>query len=143
MIAALGGSVEEDAGASSASPQQNPMPTSLRHSTHDGAISPREQHNSLLNHLDCHQPAYSPLEILAAAVATQRRTSSPIDPSSSDSRQRTSWRSSALSPSSHSHERSPETLAADKMIELYFSKPYRYDLPIELSLIEKMQPLVL
>lgn len=29
------------------------------------------------------------------------------------------------------------------MIELYFSKPYRYDLPIELSLIEKMQPLVL
>lgn len=119
VIAALSGCVNDNVGSDSASPQP---PTPLQHSSLASTRAGSMPHNTLVSYLDCHQPAYSPLEILAAAVATQRHPSSSTDASQSSSQQPPALHDAALSPAMHSHQRSPETLAADKMIELYFSK---------------------
>lgn len=125
VIAALSNSVDDNGGSDSASPQP---PTPLQHSSLASTRAGSMPQNTLISYLDCHQPAYSPLEILAAAVATQRHPSSSADASQPSSQQPPTLHDAALSPALHSHQPSPETLAADKMIELYFSKLCRSDI---------------
>lgn len=140
VIAALHDSVAEHGGSASASPHPpTPGESSMRQSTHDDRMSPKQQHSASLGYLDCHQPTYSPLEILAAAVATQRHSSTSPDASFSKPQQQPAWHGSALSPTLQSHRQSSETLAADKMIELYFSKSCPSGLSDAALLIETLQ----
>ena len=78
----------------------------------------------MVGYLDCHQPTYSPLEILAAAVAMKKKQPSLTGISSSeDARQRTNTLQPSLPITLNATQTSPESLASDKMVELYFSKP--------------------
>ena len=77
----------------------------------------------MVGYLDCHQPTYSPLEILAAAVAMKKKQPSLTDVASSeDATQRTNMLQTSLPVTLNTMQTSPESLASDKMVELYFSE---------------------
>ena len=77
----------------------------------------------MVGYLDCHQPTYSPLEILAAAVAMKKKQPSLAETASSgDARQRTDMLQPSLPVTTNTMQTSSESLASDKMVELYFSK---------------------
>jgi hypothetical protein len=77
----------------------------------------------LVGYLDCHQPTYSPLEILAAAVAMKKKQPSIAETvSSGDARHRTDMLQPSLPITTNTMQTSSESLASDKMVELYFSE---------------------
>ena len=123
VIAALGGSGGNDGSASgSPRPPTPPMnsPQPLRRS-----VSQSQNHNALVGYLDCHQPTYSPLEILAAAVAMKKKQPSLSEAASlGDARQRADMLQPSLPVATNSMQTSSESLASDKMVELYFSELY-------------------
>ena len=86
-------------------------------------IQPR--HGRVVGYLDCLQPAYSPLEILAAAVALKRNPIATESVSLQTSQQRNDTIGSSLSQTMQAMPTSPESLASEKAVELYFSR-YSY-----------------
>jgi hypothetical protein len=83
-------------------------------------LQPR--HGRVVGYLDCLQPAYSPLEILAAAVALKRNPIATENASLQTSQQRNDALASSFSQSMQVMPASPESLASEKAVELYFSK---------------------
>lgn len=118
MIAALGG----QNGGNSTSPPPATVGASSRRLESLQEPPGDQRHESLVGYLDCHQPTYSPLEILAAAVATSRHTSLTGEASSSGLRQGAPSLTAPGSLALQATENSTETLAADKAVELYFSQ---------------------
>ena len=96
--------------------QQSPQIT-------NGQLQPR--HGRVVGYLDCLQPAYSPLEILAAAVALKRNPIATESASLQTSQQRNDNIGSSLSQTMQVIPASPESLASEKAVELYFSR-YSY-----------------
>jgi len=100
----------------------SPSPTTA---SQPSTQSPNEQfrphHDKVVGYLDCHQPAYSPLEILAAAVVMKKHPIAINSASAPDFRQQTDAIGSSLLPAMQSMPVSPEALASEKAVELYFS----------------------
>ncbi|GAB7324257.1 hypothetical protein MBLNU13_g07607t1 [Cladosporium sp. NU13] len=120
VVAALGGSVGND-GSTSGSPMPPTPPVNspqpLRRS-----MSQLQNNNASIGYLDCHQPTYSPLEILAAAVAMKKKQPSLADTApSDDARHRTDMLQPSLPVTTNTTQTSSESLASDKMVELYFT----------------------
>jgi hypothetical protein len=86
----------------------------------NGQLQPR--HDRVVGYLDCLQPAYSPLEILAAAVALKRNPIVTYSASLQASDQRNDTIGSSLSQTMQVMPASPESLASEKAVELYFSR---------------------
>lgn len=125
MVAALGGGGDgtRHNGSVSASPKPPKPPANSPQSSRRDIDQPhKSHHDTLVGYLDCHQPTYSPLEILAAAVAMKRKQPSLTGTTSSEyTQQRTNVLQSSLSTTLSTAQTSPESLASDKMVELYFS----------------------
>jgi hypothetical protein len=88
-------------------------------------VTQLQQHHAdnLVGYLDCHQPTYSPLEILAAAVAMKKKQPSlTSEASSAHAWQRTDMLQPSFPITINDTQSSPESLASDKMVELYFSE---------------------
>jgi hypothetical protein len=75
-----------------------------------------------VGYLDCLQPAYSPLEILAAAVALKKHPIAIDGASLQASQQRNDTIGSSLPQTLQVMPASPESLASEKAVELYFSR---------------------
>lgn len=87
------------------------------------SISHPQNHNAPIGYLDCHQPTYSPLEILAAAVAMKKKQLSLADAASPEgARHRADMLQPSLPVTMNTMQTSSESLAGDKMVELYFSE---------------------
>lgn len=80
-----------------------------------------------MGYLDCHQPTYSPLDILAAAVAMKKQPSRNDTTISGFARQSTDGLQPSFPNTLNMMQPSPESLASDKMVELYFSKSIPID----------------
>jgi hypothetical protein len=118
VIAALGGTGND--GSASSSPRPTPIKSPQPPKR---GCNQSHNHNALVGYLDCHQPTYSPLEILAAAVAMKKKQPSLTDAASSDeARHRTDMLQPSLPTTLSTIQTSYESLASDKMVELYFSK---------------------
>jgi hypothetical protein len=131
VIAALGGgeSSRQD-GSVSASPRPpTPPVNSPQASKRSTNQSQNHHHDTVVGYLDCHQPTYSPLEILAAAVAMKKKQPTLTGTASSDyTQQRTDMLQPSFPTALNTMQTSPESLANDKMVELYFSKsPFLVD----------------
>jgi hypothetical protein len=76
----------------------------------------------VVGYLDCLQPAYSPLEILAAAVALKKSPIASEGASLQASQQRDETIGPFLTKTMQVRPASPESLASEKAVELYFSR---------------------
>jgi hypothetical protein len=126
VIAALGGGEgSRQDGSVSASPRPpTPPVNSPQASKRSIDQSRNHHHDTLVGYLDCHQPTYSPLEILAAAVAMKKKQPTLTGTASSDySQQRTDMLQPSFPTALNTTQTSPESLADDRMVELYFSEP--------------------
>ena len=81
----------------------------------------KPHHDKVVGYLDCHQPAYSPLEILAAAVALKKHPTAADSASLQASLPRNDTIGSSSQLAMESMSASPEALASEKAVELYFS----------------------
>lgn len=100
----------------------SPAPTASQPSTQSPSEQLRPRHDKVVGYMDCHQPAYSPLEILAAAVAMKRHPIATDSASAPDSRQQKDAIGSSLLPAMQGMPVSPEALASERAVELYFSR---------------------
>jgi len=100
----------------------SPSPTTASQPPQSPNEQPKSRHDNLVGYLDCHQPAYSPLEILAAAVAMKKHPVAADSASTTNLRQQGDAIGSSSLPAMQGIPVSPEALASEKAVELYFSK---------------------
>ena len=123
VIAALSAKADVPSPSSTTTSTTQSQPSQPSPQITNDQIQPR--HGRVVGYLDCLQPAYSPLEILAAAVALKRNPIATESVSLQTSQQRNDTIGSSLSQTMQVIPASPESLASEKAVELYFSR-YSY-----------------
>lgn len=123
VIAALSVKADVPSPSSTTTSTTQSQPSQPSPQITNGQLQPR--HGRVVGYLDCLQPAYSPLEILAAAVALKRNPIATESASLQTSQQRNDTIGSSLSQTMQVIPASPESLASEKAVELYFSR-YSY-----------------